>query len=227
MGQLPHLQSTASPCTARTTGSAVGRTESKQVVSARRALPCQPEVIQADMGQPQSVVAIEAGSVSFPGQGCGHSRMLSRRCAPTSGGTAPSPTGGSSRPLGAGPSRTRPAAPSGPRPAGQRSPLPSAGHCIDGQADAANKRITDALSTPDAGQDPAMAATARKHPEMPGQRREARRNGQHNRSYPRRPSPSVRRAAPEPEPGAHGRIADGGSPGRRLKPRTRWPVASA
>ena len=27
-------------------------------------------------------------------------------------------------------------------------------HCIDGQADAANQRITDALSTQDAGQDP-------------------------------------------------------------------------
>jgi hypothetical protein len=27
-------------------------------------------------------------------------------------------------------------------------------HCIEGQADAANKRITDALSTPEAGQDP-------------------------------------------------------------------------
>jgi hypothetical protein len=27
-------------------------------------------------------------------------------------------------------------------------------HCIDGQADAANKRITDALSLPEAEQDP-------------------------------------------------------------------------
>ena len=27
-------------------------------------------------------------------------------------------------------------------------------HCIDGQADAANQRITDALSTPEADQDP-------------------------------------------------------------------------
>ena len=27
-------------------------------------------------------------------------------------------------------------------------------HCIDGQADAANRRITDALGTQDAGQDP-------------------------------------------------------------------------
>jgi hypothetical protein len=32
-------------------------------------------------------------------------------------------------------------------------------HCIDGQADAANQRITDALSTPEAEQDPVTKAT--------------------------------------------------------------------
>jgi hypothetical protein len=51
-------------------------------------------------------------------------------------------------------------------------------HCIDGQADAANKRITDALGTQDPqpesgpgdeGDDDSM------HPEMPGQRNKAGR----------------------------------------------------
>jgi hypothetical protein len=48
-------------------------------------------------------------------------------------------------------------------------------HCLDGQADAANKRVTDALSTPKAEQDPATKATpaSSRHPEMPGQRQEA------------------------------------------------------
>jgi len=40
------------------------------------------------------------------------------------------------------------------------------------------------------------------------------------RSCPRRPCPSVRSATPEP--GTHGRIADGGSPNFRLERRTRW-----
>jgi hypothetical protein len=31
-------------------------------------------------------------------------------------------------------------------------------HCIDGQADAANERITDALSTPEAEQEPGVGA---------------------------------------------------------------------
>ena len=43
-------------------------------------------------------------------------------------------------------------------------------HCIDGQADAANQRITDALGVPRAR---ALATkettTASRHPEMPGQ----------------------------------------------------------
>ena len=43
-------------------------------------------------------------------------------------------------------------------------------HCIDGQADAANQRITDALTTPEADQDPAAkaTATARRQPEPQG-----------------------------------------------------------
>ena len=52
-------------------------------------------------------------------------------------------------------------------------------HCIDGQADAANKRITDALGTQDTqpGLNPVTRemTTVRRHPEVPGQGREAGR----------------------------------------------------
>jgi hypothetical protein len=37
-------------------------------------------------------------------------------------------------------------------------------HCIDGQADAANQRITDALSTPQADQDPGDEGDADSEP---------------------------------------------------------------
>jgi hypothetical protein len=44
-------------------------------------------------------------------------------------------------------------------------------HCIDGQADAANQRITDALGTTEPESGPAVkkTTTASRHPEMPGQ----------------------------------------------------------
>ena len=77
--------------------------------------------------------------------------------------------------------------------------------CIDGQADAANERITDALDTkPDPGT--SETRTARRHPEMAGQRQEAERDGRHNcsrrpvrgrsRTYngPRRPGTEPRTA---------------------------------
>lgn len=48
-------------------------------------------------------------------------------------------------------------------------------HCIDGQADPANKRITDALGTQDTQPEPEPGdegkpewTTASRHPEMPG-----------------------------------------------------------
>jgi len=53
-------------------------------------------------------------------------------------------------------------------------------------------------------------------------------DGQHNRSYPGRPwprVPSVRDPHQFPEPGAHGRIADGGGPGPRLTAHIRWSAA--
>jgi hypothetical protein len=37
-------------------------------------------------------------------------------------------------------------------------------HCIDGQADAANKRITDALTTPEADQDASEEGDAESEP---------------------------------------------------------------
>jgi len=53
-------------------------------------------------------------------------------------------------------------------------------------------------------------------------------DGQHNRSYPGRTwprVPSVRDPHQFPEPGAHGRIADGGGPGPRLTAHIRWSAA--
>jgi hypothetical protein len=45
-------------------------------------------------------------------------------------------------------------------------------HCIDGQADAANKRMTDALSAPRQSRTPAtkVLPTASRQPEVPCQR---------------------------------------------------------
>ena len=47
-------------------------------------------------------------------------------------------------------------------------------HCIDGQADAANKGITDARGVQDTRSEPEPSdeetTTASRHPEMPGQR---------------------------------------------------------
>jgi hypothetical protein len=62
-------------------------------------------------------------------------------------------------------------------------------HCIDGQADAANQRITDALGTTEPG--PGDEDDADSEPEAWSGRSEAGtvRDGQRNRSYPRRPCP--------------------------------------
>ncbi|HXO10547.1 MAG TPA: hypothetical protein VN880_21055, partial [Solirubrobacteraceae bacterium] len=42
-------------------------------------------------------------------------------------------------------------------------------HCIDGQADAANQRITDALGIPEPGPGDEGDDEASRRPEMPGQ----------------------------------------------------------
>ncbi len=81
--------------------------------------------------------------------------------------------------------------------------------------------------------------TVSRYPEMPGQQPDAKQNGQqtapvdgqhtapvdgqHTAPAPAvrsRPFPSVRPAAPDP--GTHGRIADGGGPQSRLEARMRW-----
>jgi hypothetical protein len=53
-------------------------------------------------------------------------------------------------------------------------------HCIDGQADAANQRVTDALGTTEPESAPAVkkTTTASRHPEMPGQQPDAEQNGE-------------------------------------------------
>jgi len=61
---------------------------------------------------------------------------------------------------------------------------------------------------------------ASREAEMPAQRQESRRDGRYNRSRRPRPWPSVDSAAPEP--GVHGRIADGSSPDFRLERRMCW-----
>ena len=83
-------------------------------------------------------------------------------------------------------------------------------HCIDGQADAANKRITDALATQDAqpntgdeGDGDIEAGILK----WAGQRQEAGQDGQHTA-----PTLAVRArpcAAQPQEPGAHGQCCGG------------------
>jgi hypothetical protein len=102
-------------------------------------------------------------------------------------------------------------------------------HCIDGQADAANKRITDALGTQDPGPSPNPATremkTARRHPEVPGQRHKAGRA-----VGVTAPTTLVRgffRPRPWHRPSAYGRIADRRGAGRRFEWRMCWSVAWA
>jgi hypothetical protein len=81
--------------------------------------------------------------------------------------------------------------------------------CIDGQADAANQRITDALGVqdtqPESGDDEdndieQAARNARSEAQ-------SRADGQRNRSHHSRPW--IFRPRPWTKPGSHGRIADG------------------
>jgi hypothetical protein len=72
-------------------------------------------------------------------------------------------------------------------------------HCIDGQAGAANQRITDAPASPRQTRTPEAKATPTmsRQPEMAGQRQEAGQDGRHYRSRPRRPG-CVRCSAAKP-----------------------------
>ena len=107
-------------------------------------------------------------------------------------------------------------------------------HCIDGQATAANQRIAEALGTQDAEEGPGDEGDGvwSRHPEMAG--RGGIRVGAVCIAAPTGPSVAISAlvralvrgrpwAVPPrsvdrsyPEPGAHGRIADGGRPKSRL-----------
>ena len=98
-------------------------------------------------------------------------------------------------------------------------------HCIDGQADAANQRITDALGIRDArarAQVTKKTTTPSRPPEMPGQRRKAGRTVGVTASTA--PVRGFFRPRPWTELGTHGRIADGRGP-RRLGRRMCWSAA--
>lgn len=101
-------------------------------------------------------------------------------------------------------------------------------HGTCGQADAANQRITDASAPRRPSETPVTraTATASRRPEMAGQGREAGRGGRRNRSHRPRPWPVPPRPWPArpPEHGAHGRIADGGSPESHLEAHMCWSV---
>jgi hypothetical protein len=99
-------------------------------------------------------------------------------------------------------------------------------HCIDRQADAANRRIADApgTQTPSPRSNPVTEMTAaRRHPEVPAQRQEAGRTV--SVTAPTGPVRGFFRPRPWPKPDAHGRIADAGGPGRSLERRMCWSAA--
>jgi hypothetical protein len=102
-------------------------------------------------------------------------------------------------------------------------------HWIDGQADAANKRITDALGTQDTRLESEPGDErdddSEQAPEMPGQGHKAGRTA--GVTVPTAPVRRFFCPRPWTKPGAHGRIADGGGAGRRLERRMCWSAARA
>jgi hypothetical protein len=92
-------------------------------------------------------------------------------------------------------------------------------HCIDGQANAANQRITDALSTPRQGRTPATRATPTAS--LGSLKRQVTGQKAGGTVSVTAPTPAVR-ARPwisrAQEPWVHGRIADGGGPETRPEP---------
>ena len=81
---------------------------------------------------------------------------------------------------------------------------------------------SSAFRTPSRSPGPATRemTTASRHPEMPGQRQEAGRTV--GVTAPTGPVRGFFRPRPWTKPGAHGRMADGGGPGRSLEARMRW-----
>ena len=100
-------------------------------------------------------------------------------------------------------------------------------HFIDGQADAANKRITDALGVQEPRPGPSLATremtTERRHPEVPAQRQET--GWTVGVTAPTGPVRGFSRPRPWTRPRAHGRIADGRSPGVILERYMCWSAA--
>ena len=95
-------------------------------------------------------------------------------------------------------------------------------HCIDGQADAANKRITDALGVQDTQPESGDEGDDdnAQHPEMPGQRNKA--GWAVGVTAPTAPVRGFFWPRPWTKPGAHGRIADGAVPRSCLERRMCW-----
>ena len=89
-------------------------------------------------------------------------------------------------------------------------------HCIDGQADAANKWITDALGSQDTQPESRDEGDedSEQAPEMPGQRYKAGRTV--SGTAPTAPVRGFFRPRPWTKPGAHGCIADGRGPESHL-----------
>jgi hypothetical protein len=86
-------------------------------------------------------------------------------------------------------------------------------HCIDGQANAANQRITDALSTPEAEQDPGRRGRRRQRAGSLKRQVTGQKAG--GTVSVTAPTPAVRAPSVDfkaPGTRGHGRIADGGSP---------------
>lgn len=82
-----------------------------------------------------------------------------------------------------------------------------------------------ALRTPSKNLVTREMTTARRHPEVPGQRQEAERTV--GVTAPTGPVREFFRPCPWTRPDAHGRIADGGGSGHRLERRIRWSAALA
>jgi hypothetical protein len=116
-----------------------------------------------------------------------------------------------------------------PRAAGRRG----GGRAATGTSTARPMPRTSGSPTPSAPRTPGPSSnpatrettTARRHPEMPGQRHKAGADGQRNRSH--RPRPWVFPPRPWTNPGAHGRIADGRGPRSCLGRRMCWSAPSA
>ena len=99
------------------------------------------------------------------------------------------------------------------------------------QADAANQRITDALGIQESQRDPGDEGGRQRAEVLKWQVRGEKRVGEVGVTAPTGPVRGLFRPRPwparPPEPGAHGRIADGGSPESHLEAHMCWSVGVA